>query len=301
MTRMKVVVVLLLAAALAAGAWWWNSGGDEGERRLRVAGKSYTEALLTSEILAQLLENSGFTVERIFDMSSAVCFQAVRGGDADLYPEYTGSMLSAYLGIEIPPGTSAEETFRMAKEGAEREFNLIVFPSMGFNNTYANAIRREFAEEHGIVTNSDLAPFSSQLVYGAEHAFFDRLDGFYNMSEMYGYEFMRYVRIDVGLKQISMNQREIDVTNIYTTDGWLEGSGLTVLEDDLNFFPAYDLCPVVRRDVLERYPELNALLSSLANTATEGDMVRYNNLVDSGRMNVAEAAAQFLNERNLLR
>ena len=292
----KILSVVLLLAVVLAGAWWWYGAGDG--KKIRVAGKSYTEALITSEILAQLLENAGFKVERIYDLASAICFEAVRRGDADIYPEYTGSMVNAYLGLVIEPGTSAEATFQTAKEGAEREFGLIIFPSMGFNNTYANAVRTDFAEARGIKTTSDLVPFAGQLVYGAEHSFFDRLDGFYNMCEMYGLEFMRYVKIEVGLKQISMNQREIDVTNIYTTDGWLEGSGLTVLEDDLNFFPAYDLCPVVRKDVLEKYPEIETIFSVLTNSATEEDMIYYNSLVDRGGMSVADAAGQFIRDKN---
>ena len=175
---------------------------------------------------------------------------------------------------------------------------LVVLPSMGFNNTYANAIRTDFAEAHGIKTNSDLVPFAGQLVYGAEHAFFDRVDGYFNMCEMYGFKFMRDVKIEVGLKQVSMNQKEIDVTNIYTTDGWLEGSGLTVLEDDLNFFPSYYLCPVVRRDVLEKYPEIESILAVLTDSATEEDMIYYNNLVDSGKMSIADAAGQFIKGKN---
>jgi len=285
-------IIILLAITLTTLSACSSGGG----KKLTIAGKSYTEAQLTAEIMAQLLEEEGFSVERKFDMAGAICFEAIRKGDVDIYPEYTGGMVMAYLGQEIAPGTDADTTFQIAKEGFEREFDLIVLPDMGFNNTYANAISTDFAQANGIVTSSDLAAFSSQLVYGGEHAFFDRMDGYFNMCETYGYEFKKYVMMDVGLKQQSIKQGEIDVTNIYTTDGFLEGSGLTVLEDDLNFFPAYYCAPVVRKDVLEKYPEIEKALAVLDNCAKEENMIYYNSLVDNGKISISEAASLFIKE-----
>ena len=295
---MKKLVSFVLVAAVAFACLAGCAAKDE--KRLRVAGKTYTESQLTSEIIAKLLENAGFKMERKYDMASAICFEAMKSGEADVCPEYTGTMAGAYLNQEIEPGTSAEETYRRAKEGFEAEYGLIVLPSFGFNNTYANAVRTDYAEANGIKTNSDLAPFTKDLVYGAEHSFYDRLDGYTNMCEMYGFEFRDYKKMDVSLKQQSIKQGEIDVTNVYTTDGWLDGSGLTVLEDDLMFFPAYYCCPLVRKDVLEKYPEIESILSVLTGCCSEEDIMYYNNLVDSGKMSIEGAADQFIKDKNLI-
>ena len=306
------VALIALAAAFAltfaclagcgAGGGGAGAQGQQGadDRKLRIVGKKYTEAQLTSEIMAQLLENAGFKMERTYDMGSTICFEAVKNGEADMYPEYTGTMAGTYLDKEVEPGTSAEETYKNAKEGFESTYGLIVLPSMGFNNTYANAIRTDFAEANGIKTDSDLVPYAKDLVYGAEHAFFDRLDGYFNMCDMYGLEFKRYVKMDVALKQQSINQGQIDVVAAYTTDSWLDGSGLTVLEDDLMFFPAYYCCPVVRADVLEKYPEIETVFSVLEDCCTEEDIIYYNNLVDSGKMSITNAASQFIIDKKLL-
>ena len=272
----------------------------EEQRHLRVAGKFHTEAQLTSEVIAQLLEHAGFTVERNFGMDSALAFEAVRSGEADLYPDYTGTMLMAYLRQEILPGTTQEETLLQAQEGALEEFNLIMLGSWGFNNTYHNAVRWEFAEEHGLVTTSDLIPFAPYMVYGAEHAFFDRMDGFYNMVAMYGLEFGSTVSIDVGLKRLSIETGEIDITNVYTTDGWLQEVDLVILEDDLNFFPTYNAAVVIRADVLERFPELTALFAPLEGIASEADMRHFNHLIDSGQMDLRAAGTAFLRHFNLI-
>lgn len=271
------------------------------EKKIVVGGKQYTEAQLTSEIIAQLLEaKTDLKVERKYDMASAICFQSLRSGDIQIYPEYTGGMLLAYLEQEIAPGTDPETTYQMAKEGFQTEFDLVVLESMGFNNTYANAISREFAEANNIRTNSELAEFTPGLSYGAEHSFFDRMDGYENMCATYGFQFKGEIKMDVALKYQSLKNGQMDVANVYTTDGELAEFDLVVLEDDKNYFPAYYCCPVVRQDTLDKYPEIETALASLKNCVTESDMIRYNALVDSGKMSIPAAAEEFIKEFGLL-
>ena len=298
---MKKIFVMFLTLALFLGVLsGCSKSGDK--NKVIIGGKQYTEAQLTSEIIAQLLEaKTDLTVERKYDMPSAICFQSLKNGDIDIYPEYTGGMLLAYLNQEIAPGTDAQTTYDLAKKGFSDEFDLIVLEPLGFNNTYANAISREFAEANNIKTNSDLAAFTKDLKYGAEHSFFDRADGFENMCATYGYEFKdnNIIKMDVALKYQSLRQGQMDVCCVYTTDGELENFDLTVLEDDKNFFPAYYCCPVVRKDTLEKYPEIAEALAVLKNCVTEQDMIRYNALVDSGKMDIPAAAAGFIEEFNL--
>lgn len=272
-----------------------------GDNTVIVGGKTYTEGQLTSEIIAQLLEQkTDLTVERKFDMSPAVTFESINRGDIHVYPEYTGGMLLEYLQEEIEPGTDPQAIYDMAKAGFQEKFNLVVLEPMGYNNTYANAISREFAEANNIKTNSDLVPFSSQLSYGAEHGFFDRIDGYEGMCETYGFQFAEEVKMDVALKYQSMRQGVMDVVNVYTTDGLLSQLDVVVLEDDKNYFPAYYVCPVVRQDALEKHPEIETALAVLKDCVTEEDMIRYNSLVDSGKMDIPAAAEEFIKEFGLL-
>ena len=300
---MKKIVVMLLALVLILGIFSGCSKSG-GKSKVIIGGKQYTEAQLTSEIIAQLLEaKTDLTVERKYDMPSAICFQSIKSGDIDIYPEYTGGMLLAYLNQEIAPGTDPQTTYDLAKKGFKDEFSLIVLEPLGFNNTYANAISREFAEANNIKTNSDLAPFTKDLTYGAEHSFFDRNDGFENMCLTYGYEFedKNIVKMDVALKYQSLRQGQMDVCCVYTTDGELADFDLVVLEDDKNFFPAYYCCPVVREDTLKKHPEVAEALACLKDCVTAPDMIRYNALVDSGKMDISAAAAGFIEEFDLLK
>lgn len=294
----KVITVALTVIMILTG---FSGCSGNKDNTVIIGAKSYTEAQLTSEIIAQLLEKkTDLKVERKYDMASAICFESINRGDIHIYPEYTGGMLLAYLEQEIPTGTDPQTTYDMAKAGFQEKFNLVVLEPLGFNNTYANAISREFAEANQIKTNSDLAPFTPQLSYGAEHSFFDRMDGYENMCEVYGFNFAQEIKMNVALKYQSMAEGKMDVVNVYTTDGLLSQLDVVVLEDDKHFFPAYYCCPVVRQDILDQHPEIEPALAVLKDCFTEQDMIRYNALVDSGKMTIAAAAEAMIEEFGLL-
>lgn len=262
-----------------------------------VAGKLHSEGALMAEVFAQLLEQrTDLNIGRKNDLSSRIAFQAVREGEAHIYPGYTGSMLMGYLGQDVIPGTPYDVIIERARVGLLEDFDLILMEPMGFQNTYRIAIDGNFARNNNIITSSDLSPFTPDMVFGAEHDFFDRPDGFYPLSEAYGFNFARTVMMDVGLKYQSLVQGEVDAIIVYTTDGLLSEHDLVVLEDDKLFFPAYYFHAVIRRDILEQFPEVGVVLSALSGVATSEDMSRYNHLVVSGQLSIAAAATQFINE-----
>ena len=287
-----LITVMILSASLL-----WSGCGKSGDTVV-VGGKNYTEALLTSEIIAQLLEkNTDLNIERKNNLAAAVAFEGVRSGEIDIFPDYTGGALIHYL--KLDPISDPVEAYNVVKEEYEKQFDLIWLESFGFNNTYANAIRTDFAEENNIKTNSDLAAFTKDLVYGAEHGYLDREDGYYPMCELYGYDLKDTLQMDVSIIYQSINQGSIDVANVYTTDGLLYEYDLTVLEDDKQFFPSYYCAPVVRKDTLEKHPEIEEALKGLKDCATEEDMIKYNYMVDGQKMSIEDVAKQFIEDKGL--
>ena len=299
---MKKKAILLTLIMVLTMPMLFGCGGSGDDDTIILAGKIAAEPQIMTEVFAQLIEGkTDLKVERVMDLASRIAFESTVQGETHIYPGYTGSLLINYLEEEIEPGTTAQEIIDRAEAGILERYDLVLLPHVGFQNNFGIAIDGQFARDNNIVTLSDLIPFTPDMVFGGEHAFFDRPDGFYGMAELYGFEFRGTEMMDVGLKYQSFEQGIMDVFVIYTTDSHIPAHDIVILEDDRSFFPIYYFHPVVRRDILEQFPEIGEALSVLANVLTEDDMIRYNHLVDSGQLSVADAASQLIEEFNLLR
>ncbi|WP_304508393.1 ABC transporter substrate-binding protein [Anaerotignum sp.] len=295
MKTLKKLPLFLLVAITTGTLTACAPKTTQTDQSVVVGAKNYTESLLTGEVIAQLLEaKTDLKVERIYNLSAAVCFESAQNGEIDIFPEYTGSGLVHYL--KMDPIQDSEECYRVVKEEYEKQFDLIWLEPMGFNNTYANAVRTDFAEANNIKTFSDLAPLTPNLVFGCEHGYLDRDDGYYPMCELYGFNFKETVQMDIAMMYQALDTGHVDVGNVYTTDGQLYALDLTVLEDDKNYFPSYYCAPVVRSDTLEKYPEIAEALNVLKNSLTEEDMIRYNYMVAGEEKEIEEVAALILDE-----
>jgi len=299
-----ICVCLIVSVFAGCGGQGGSGGGDDGyDGTIAITGKLFIEANLIAEIMAQLIEGrTNIRVVRELNLPSAVAFQAVVQGDADIYPGYLGTMLMNYLDQPVLPGTPPEEIYSRVREGLSEVFDIVLLGAPGFSNSFAVAVHRDFAAENGIVTKSDLAPFTPYMIFGGEHGFFgDRYDGFNAMSEVYGFNFREYAMMDVAIKYQSFTQGIMDSLIIYTTDPQLAAfEDLLVLEDDLNFFPSYDFHPIIRRDTLEQFPEIEKALSVMWGRITNEDMIRFNYLVYSGEMTIEQSASAFISEFGLL-
>ena len=170
----------------------------------------------------------------------------------------------------------------------------------GFNNTYGIVVRREVAERYGLETYSDLAAVAPQLTFGAEYDFFEREDGYDALCETYGLSFGGTMDLDIGLKYRALEQDQIDVMVIFTTDGQLSTADAVVLEDDLGFFPSYLCGNIVRNEVLEAHPELREVLGKLEGTITDEDMAQMNYEVETEGAEPADVARDYLERAGLL-
>jgi len=279
--------VPVAAAVLAVGAAWTLPSCTDGRPVVRVGTKSFTESYILGEIVADVIEQTGETrVERTFGLGgTAVVYRAVLHGDVDLYPEYTGTLSQAIL--KNPAATSIEDV-RQELQGT----GLTIGGPLGFDNTYALAVRRETAETLGVRAISDLEEHR-QLSAAFSTGFSDREDGWPGLQQRYRLE------LDVRVMEHSLTygalvEGEVDVIDIYSTDGKLERLDLVVLDDDLGFFPAYEAVLVVREDFIRRFPaSWQALQSSLEARIDERQMVHLNALADLDRRSLPSIAAEF--------
>lgn len=265
---------------------------------LRLGSRNNTESIILSHVMGQLIENKT-DINVIYKENlggSSVVWNAMTNGHIDVIPDYTGTIVLTYYHEE--PGT-AEETLEATKRLVESD-GIVAFNTFGFNNTYTLALDETIAKDNDIVTFSDFAKFSKDFTLGAVFEFIDRPDGLPGFEKEYDLDFKDVKGMDHGMMYRSIDAGEVDVINSYTTDGQLQVYDLRVLEDDKSYFPPYHALPLVRKETLQEYPEIEEILKSLEGTINEETMQIMNGKVDNDGMMVERVAEEFLIEAGLI-
>jgi osmoprotectant transport system substrate-binding protein len=296
--RKIVALALTLAAAMALTA---ALGGCSGKDSVTIGSKDFGENIVLGEMFAQLIEkHSDLSVDRKLNMGGTfICFEAIQKGDIDIYPEYTGTALTAQLKLDVI--SDPDEAYRVVAEEFDRQFGVKWLDPFGFNNTYTLAVTDAVYQQYGIETYSDLAEISEGLVFGAEHEFFDRQDGFDGLVEVYNMTFKgEPKKMNVSLKYQAIGNGDMDVTDAFATDGPIKQYNLKVLEDDKGFFPPYYAAPIVRKETLDKHPELEGILNMLAGRIDDEAMTELNYRIDVESHDIEVVAKDFLTANGLL-
>ncbi|HEV7551530.1 MAG TPA: glycine betaine ABC transporter substrate-binding protein [Candidatus Angelobacter sp.] len=260
-----------------------------------VGSKNFTEQLVLGELLAQYLGRvTALPIDKRFYLAgSYICHQALLAGRIDMYVEYTGTALVAIL--KEKPATDHVAVFNTVKDLYSRRFGLEVFPSLGFDNTFAMVMRGNDARRLHLKTLSDAAAVSSQLRLGVGYEFLERPDGFKGLAAKYNLKFAEAPRVmDLGLLYRALQNNQVDIVAGSNTDGLIAALDLVVLEDDQHYFPPYDAVPIVRRATLDRHPEITGALTRLSGRISADDMRRMNYAVDGEKKDAAAVAKDFL-------
>ncbi|MCL7941551.1 glycine betaine ABC transporter substrate-binding protein [Halomonas sp. ATCH28] len=273
-----------------------------GAAEITVGGKNYTEQLILSNMTELYLDALGHDVTRRDGMGSAVLRQAQENGQIDLYWEYTGTSLMVYN--DISESLSREATYERVKK-LDGEKGLVWLKPSDANNTYALAMREDDAEQRGIETIDDLASAvndDSMLTFGIDTEFYSRDDGWRPLQKAYDFNVPRseIVRMDTGLMYSALRDGDVDVADVFSTDGRVPAFDLRILEDNRSFFPAYALTPVVREETLETTPELAEQMNDLSALLDDATMASLNARVDVERETIEDVAESFLEENELL-
>jgi osmoprotectant transport system substrate-binding protein len=251
--------------------------------------------------MAQQIEaHTDLKVERRFYLAgSYICHQAVLSGRIDIYPEYTGTALTAILKQQASKDSTA--VYQRVKSEYERRFDLTLGSSFGFNDTFAMEIRGADARRLGIKTLSQAAAFAPQWRAGFGYEFMERPDGYRGLAATYGLYFAEQPRVmDLGLLARALQSRQIDMAAGNTTDGLIPVLDLFVLEDDRHYFPPYEAVPVIREETLRQHPELGSVLAALAGKISDEEMQRLNYAVDGQHRDAKDVAQEFLKHNGLM-
>jgi osmoprotectant transport system substrate-binding protein len=289
-----LLAVILIAIEL-------SSCSSSRSNRIVIGSKNFTESLILGELVAQQIEaHSQLKVERRFYLAGTyICHQGVMAGRIDIYPEYTGTALTAIL--KQKAGSNEAAVYQQVKSEYQRRWGLTLGPAFGFNDTFAMEIRGEDARRLHIKTLSRAAAYAPQWRAGFGYEFMERPDGFRGLATAYGLRFAAPPRVmDLGLLARALRDRQIDIAAGNTTDGLIPALDLVVLEDDHHYFPPYEAIPVVRQQTLQRHPEVAQALAGLGGKISDEEMQKLNYAVDGQHRDVKEVAHEFLREKGLV-
>jgi len=268
--------------------------------RIVVGCKNFTEQIVLGEIIAQQIENkTHLPVERRFYLGGTyIAHQGILAGRVDIYPEYTGTALTAIL--KQQPMADKMAVFERVKAEYEKKFNLTIGPAFGFNDTFAIEIRGEDARRLHLATISQAAQYAPQWRAGFGYEFMERADGYKGLAATYGLHFAEPPRImDLGLLTRALKDRQVDLIAGNMTDGLIPALDLAVLEDDKHYFPPYEAVPVEREQTLSEHPEVRGALEELAGKISDEQMRQLNYAVDGQKRDVKEVVREFLRSKGL--
>ena len=228
-----------------------------------------------------------------------VALEAIKKNEIDIYIDYIGTIYGDTL--KMPPINDVEKVFEVSKTEFKKQFNLEILDHIGFNNTYTLAVTKETADKYGLENISDLRKANNELTVGASLEFLNRADGLSGVKTKYGLQFKQELGLDGTTRYTAITSKKTDVVNAFSTDGLLKKLNLKTLNDDLNFFPPYYAVPVVRAEILEKYPEIKELMSELSKVLTDETMMDLNYKVDEEGRKPEEVSKEFLREKNLIR
>jgi len=290
----------IVAGLIAAAGAHWVLGCSR-ERLLTVGSKNFTEQVILGEIVAQHVSlRLSERVDRKLNLGGTLlAHQALVKGDLDLYPEYTGTALTAVLKRRL----SSDPAAVLAKVKAEylSRFKIHWLDPLGFNNTFAMVIRGEDARKYQIETLSDAATHANGWTLGVGYEFQQRPDGLAGLLKTYKLPLKRSPRtMDLGLLYKALEQKQVDMVAANATDGQLSVMDVTVLKDDKRYFPPYQAALTVRADALAAHPGLKDALEQLSGKFSDEIMQALNYQVDGKHRPVSEVAMMFLRASGLL-
>ena len=287
--RRRAAIAILVALALALFAARVLRAQVKQDAPIVVASKPFGESFLLAEMFAQVLEHRGLSVDRRPGLGATeVAFSALRSGDIDVYPEYTGTGLLAIL-HDTASGDARAAFDRVSREFTRR-FGIHWLAPLGFENTYAIAVTKATAKKYKLSTLSDLARTAPSLIAGLTPDFIGRADGLPALQRKYGMKFASVKPLSQALKYQALAGGSVGVIDGYSTDGLIKKYDLVVLVDDAHVFPPYEAAALVGGRLWREHPAAVAALSELSGRLDAETMRALNARVEVNREPIARVA-----------
>ena len=227
-------------------------------------------------------------------------FNALKSGDVDIYPEFSGTAVFTFLN-ETPVNNNAEDVFNQAQKGMETKFKMVMLKPMKYNNTYAIAVSKKFANENNLKTISDLARVKDKIKAGFTREFNDREDGYLGLKKLYQFEIPNIKEFEPKLRYVAVQSGDINLVDAYSTDPELAQYNMVILKDDKHLFPPYQGSPIMREETLKKFPELKKILEKLSGKISDEEMSTMNYRVSVKGEKVEDVAREYLKKAGIIR
>lgn len=256
-----------------------------------VGGKAFTEQYILGEIIAQEVQQAGSPAVITPSLGSSVVFDALKRNDIDLYVDYSGTLWTMVMGRKQIPKDRAF-VLREVERYLQETFGIRVVAALGYENTYALAMRETLAQRHNIRTISDLTPRAPQMEIGGDFEFFERPE-WRSLQHTYGLTFQQERAMETALLYQAAEQDKVQVITAYSTDGRLDAYAMRVLKDDGGAIPPYDAILLASAQLARERPDLLEALARLAGRIDDKTMRALNDQVDLKARAPADVARDF--------
>lgn len=287
----------MMIATMAVGCGSKDASKDAGsddKGKIVVGGKSFTEAYLLSEIYADALEDNGYEVERVYDMNTDTISPAIQNGEIDMYPEYTGTALTDILGLDME--TDTDKVYESVSKGYEDKWNITWLDMTTMEDKVAIVMLKDKADELGVKNLTDLQKVADQLTLGDGVNFAEREDDLLRLNKLYGDFKFKVVNVDYSLAYSCLDDGTVDVIPGLTTDVQLLDDKYVKIEEDIPVWPPQYVAPIVRDEVLEKYPEMKDVLNNVSKHISTESMIEMLDEVINGGSEYEDVAADFYKE-----
>ncbi|MHC5216538.1 ABC transporter permease/substrate-binding protein [Enterococcus sp. LJL128] len=297
----RIVGSFVLLFALLGGSFIYSNAGGQ-QQTITIAGKLGAEPDIIINMYKELIEeNSDVHVELKPNFGKTTfLYNALKSGEIDIYPEFTGTVLETFLPENTNTSNDPKKVYTYAKEEIAKQDKLAYLAPMKYQNTYAVAVKRSFAEENGLKTIEDLKKVSGQLKAGFTLEFIDREDGYKGLQSVYGLT-MEVQSMEPSLRYQAINNGDVNIVDAYSTDSELKQYDLVTLEDNKQLFPPYQGAPLLREETLKEYPELEEWLSPLTDKITEEEMSEMNYQVNVEGHDPQKVAHDYLVKHQMIK
>ncbi|CYV15767.1 ABC transporter permease/substrate-binding protein [Streptococcus suis] len=298
----KTILLALLVTLFTVGASYVPMLNFS-TKQLVIAGKLGAEPEILINMYKLLIEDRTdikVEIKPNFGKTSFL-YEALKSGSIDIYPEYTGTITSTLLkNSPTDLSTNPEEVYTYAKEAILEQDGLMYLAPMAFQNTYALAVTEDYAQDHGIEKISDLAKVQQTAVAGFSLEFNDREDGNIGLKNLYNLQ-LNVKTMEPALRYEAIKSGNVQIIEAYSTDSKVVTYKLKILEDDKQLFPPYQAAPLLSKETLEKYPELEQVLGALVGKISTEEMTQMNYAVDVEGKSAEQVAREYLEQEGLLK